>query len=225
MSSNTTAEHLHFLKGLIACPKMWGAIAPPLPALPQAIAKQVDPSIPGPVLELGTGGVVTEALIARGNIAPERITAIEYDPDFVRMVSRRFPGVHVVQGDAFDLEEDVLGNGNGENFAAIVSGLPLLNHPVERRRALIEGALASSSPARPMCSALLWHAPRASSSRARRGEVTRAALVLNLPLARVWVYAAAPGYRAAGDRIGGYVCKAGAVGFCSMSCAASWSWA
>ena len=34
------------------------------------------------MLELGPGtGVVTEALLERG-IAPERITAVEYDPDF-----------------------------------------------------------------------------------------------------------------------------------------------
>ncbi len=186
MSSNTTAEHLHFLKGLIARPKNVGAIAPSSPALSQAIAKQVDPSIPGPVLELGPGtGVVTEALIARG-IAPERITAIEYDPDFVRMVSERFPRVHVVQGDAFDLKK-TLGNGNGENFAAIVSGLPLLNHPVERRRALIEGALAKLKPGAPYVQ--FSYGTRPPIPAPAGASVTRAALVLlNLPPARVWVY-------------------------------------
>jgi phosphatidylethanolamine/phosphatidyl-N-methylethanolamine N-methyltransferase len=148
MPTTTATEHLHFLKGLIARPKNVGAIAPSSPALSQAIARQVDPTVEGPVLELGPGtGVVTEALIERG-IAPERITAVEYDPDFAKMVADRFPKVHVVQGDAFDLKK-TLGNGNGETFAAIVSGLPLLNHPVERRRALIEGALAKLKPGAP----------------------------------------------------------------------------
>src|ERR1700761_2460661 len=102
MASNTAAEHLHFLKGLIARPKNVGAITPSSPALSRAIAQQVDPFVPGPVLELGPGtGVVTEALIERG-VAPERITAIEYDPDFVKMVTERCPGVRVLRGDAFN---------------------------------------------------------------------------------------------------------------------------
>ena len=85
MASNTAAQHLDFLRGLIARPKNVGAIAPSSPALSRAIAREIDPTVSGPVLELGPGtGVVTEALIERG-IAPERITAIEYDP-----VSRAF---------------------------------------------------------------------------------------------------------------------------------------
>ncbi|HEY2033942.1 MAG TPA: rRNA adenine N-6-methyltransferase family protein [Rhizomicrobium sp.] len=186
MPSNTAAEHLHFLKGLLARPKNVGAIAPSSPALSQAIARQVDPSVEGPVLELGPGtGVVTEALIDRG-VAPERITAIEYDPDFAKMVAERFPKVHVVQGDAFDLKK-TLGSGNGETFAAIVSGLPLLNHPVERRRALIEGALAKLKPSAPYIQFSYGFEPPIPAPAG--STVSRAALVLmNLPPARVWVY-------------------------------------
>src|SRR6185312_13770963 len=137
----TTAEHLHFLKGLLARPKNVGAIAPSSPALSQAIARQVDPAVPGPVLELGPGtGVVTEALIERG-IAPERITAIEFDPDFASLMRDRFPRVRVIEDDAFDLS--LAGDAA---HAGIISGLPLLNHPIQRRRALIEGALARLKP-------------------------------------------------------------------------------
>jgi phosphatidylethanolamine/phosphatidyl-N-methylethanolamine N-methyltransferase len=186
MPSNTAAEHLHFLKGLIARPKNVGAITPSSPALSRAIAQQVDPAVPGPVLELGPGtGVVTEALIERG-VAPERITAIEYDPDFVKMVRERFPRVTVVQGDAFDIKK-TLGNGNGESFAAIVSGLPLLNHPIERRRALIEGALAKLKPGAPYVQFSYGFDPPIPAPAGT--TVKRAALVLmNLPPARVWVY-------------------------------------
>lgn len=186
MPSNSAAEHLHFLKGLIARPKNVGAIAPSSPALAHAIARQVDPNVPGPVLELGPGtGVVTEALIERG-IAPERITAIEYDHDFAKMVAARFPGVHVVEGDAFDLQK-TLGSHNGESFAAIVSGLPLLNHPVSRRRALIEGALAKLRPGAPYVQFSYGFEPPIPAPEGT--TVRRAALVLlNLPPARVWVY-------------------------------------
>jgi phosphatidylethanolamine/phosphatidyl-N-methylethanolamine N-methyltransferase len=184
MASNTATQHLHFLKGLIARPKNVGAIAPSSPALSRAIAQQVDPKIEGPVLELGPGtGVVTEALIERG-IAPERITAIEYDPEFAKMVQERFPRVHVVRGDAFDLQKTL---GSGEAFAAIVSGLPLLNHPVERRHALIEGALARLKPGAAYVQFSYGTKPPIPAPPG--ATVKRAALILrNLPPARVWVY-------------------------------------
>ena len=186
MANNSAAEHLHFLRGLLARPKNVGAIAPSSPALARAIARQVDPAVPGPVLELGPGtGVVTEALIERG-VEPGRITAIEYDPDFARIVSERFPGVHVVRGDAFDLKR-TLGNGDGKPFAAIISGLPLLNHPPQRRRALIEGALARLQPGAPYIQFSYGFEPPIPAPPG--SSVKRAALVwLNLPPARVWVY-------------------------------------
>jgi len=184
MTGNSAAQHLDFLKGLIARPKNVGAIAPSSPALARAIAREIDPAVPGPVLELGPGtGVVTEALIERG-IPAERITAIEYDSDFAKLVQRRFPKVHVVRGDAFDLASTL---GAGEPFAAIVSGLPLLNHPVERRRALIEGALARLKPGSPYVQ--FSYGTRPPIEPPPGSTVRRAALILlNLPPARVWVY-------------------------------------
>ncbi|HWA04785.1 MAG TPA: methyltransferase domain-containing protein [Rhizomicrobium sp.] len=184
MAGNTAAQHLDFLRGLIARPKNVGAIAPSSPALARAIAQQVDPGIEGPVLELGPGtGVVTEALIERG-ISPERITAIEFDADFAQLVQRRFPRVRVVRGDAFDLPRTL---GNAEAFAAIVSGLPLLNHPIARRRALIEGALAKLRPGAPYVQ--FSYGTRPPIPAPQGATVTRAAVIwLNLPPARVWVY-------------------------------------
>ena len=44
-------------------------------------------------------------------------------------LAARFPGVQVVQGDAFDLDA-TLGKPNGSPFGAIVSGMPLLNFPM-----------------------------------------------------------------------------------------------
>ena len=186
MASNTAAEHLHFLKGLIARPKNVGAITPSSPALSRAIAQQVDPSVPGPVLELGPGtGVVTEAIIKRG-VAPERITAIEYDPDFTAMVSKRFPRVNVVRGDAFDFIR-TLGLKDDDRFAAIISGLPLLNHPQERRQMLIEQALARLKPGAPYIQFSYGMNPPIPAPQGT--SVKRAALVMmNLPPARVWVY-------------------------------------
>jgi phosphatidylethanolamine/phosphatidyl-N-methylethanolamine N-methyltransferase len=186
MTANTAAEHFQFLRGLIARPKNVGAIAPSSPQLARAIAAQIDPAISGPVLELGPGtGVVTEALIARG-VAPERITAIEYDPDFAKMVAGRFPGVHVVRGDAFDLAR-TLGDSGSEPFAGIVSGLPLLNHPPQRRRMLIEGAMARLAPGAAYVQFSYGFEPPVAAPTGT--TVKRAAFIWrNLPPARVWVY-------------------------------------
>lgn len=179
-------DQWRFLRGLIERPKNVGAIAPSSPQLARAIAAQIDPKVEGPVLELGPGtGVVTEALLARG-IAPERITAIEYDPDFARMVHQRFPRVNVIEGDAFDLVH-TLGREHSELFAGIVSGLPLLNFPPHKRLALIEGALDRLKPGAPLVQ--FSYGLTAPAVPPKDFTVTRAALVWrNLPPARVWVY-------------------------------------
>ncbi len=150
------------------------------------MAAQIEPAGNGPILELGPGtGVVTAALIARG-IAPNRITSIEYDPDFAKLVAQRFPAVRVIRGDAYDLK-GTLGEGSFAPFAAIVSSLPLLNEASERRNKLIETAFALMAPGAPFIQfSYGLQSPVQPSSTV---GVTRAALVLfNLPPARVWVY-------------------------------------
>ncbi|MFL6690665.1 MAG: class I SAM-dependent methyltransferase [Alphaproteobacteria bacterium] len=186
MVATTAAEHLNFLRGLILRPKNVGAITPSSPALARAIAAQVDPSRPGPVLELGPGtGVVTEALVERG-VAEDRLVAIEYDPDFAKMVGERFPRARVMQGDAFRFAE-LLDGTVTEPYAAIVSGLPLLNFLVETRRTLIEAALARLAPGAPYIQ--FSYGTKPSIPPTNRYTVKRAALVWkNLPPARVWVY-------------------------------------
>jgi phosphatidylethanolamine/phosphatidyl-N-methylethanolamine N-methyltransferase len=185
MTGNTAAQHLDFLKGLIARPKNVGAIAPSSPALARAIAREVDPGPSGPVLELGPGtGVVTEALIERG-VGPERITAIEYDPEFAALVATRFPQVRVVRGDAFDLAK-TLATDDSASFTAIVSGLPLLNFPLEQRQKLLDQIFARLAPGAPFVQFSYGMHPPVTLPGV---SVTRAAVIwLNLPPARVWTY-------------------------------------
>ena len=186
MVATTASEHLNFIRGLIVRPKNVGAITPSSPALAKAIAAQVDPKRPGPVLELGPGtGVVTEALIERG-VAEDRLIAIEYDPDFTKMVRHRFPRARVLRGDAFAFARMLDGTVD-QPYAAIVSGLPLLNFPVEKRRELIEAALDRLQPGAPYVQ--FSYGTKPSIPGTERYTVKRAALVWkNLPPARVWVY-------------------------------------
>ncbi len=189
--SETTArtavlDELRFLRSLIARPRTIGAIAPSSPALARKMALQVDPLQPGHVLELGPGtGVVTEALIARG-IAPERLIAIEADPDLARLMAERFPRARVLLADAFDFARN-LESQSVEQLAAVVSSLPLLNFPPLQRRALIASALARLQPGAPFVQfSYGWKAPVPPLPGA---TLARAGIVLaNLPPARVWVY-------------------------------------
>jgi phosphatidylethanolamine/phosphatidyl-N-methylethanolamine N-methyltransferase len=184
--SNSLSDNLRFLRALMARPKHVGAIAPSGPALARSMARQIDPARPGPVLELGPGtGVITQALLERG-IAPERLTAVEYNPDFAANLAARFAGVTIIQGDAFDLAR-TLGGRHSEPFAGIASGLPLLNFPMALRRALIDGALARLAPGAPLVQfSYGMHVPVVPPD---GYAVSRAALIwANLPPARVWVY-------------------------------------
>ena len=182
----TLSEKWEFLRGLIASPKGVGAIAPSSPGLARALAAQTDPARPGSVLELGPGtGVVTEALIERG-FAPERITAIEYDPDFAARVSERCPGVNVIQGNAFDLTR-TLGEANGTSYTAVISGIPLLNWPMAQRRDLIEDAFRRLQPGAPFVQFSYGLTPPVPECKGF--TVRRTALIwANIPPARVWVY-------------------------------------
>jgi phosphatidylethanolamine/phosphatidyl-N-methylethanolamine N-methyltransferase len=185
-TARSPLDELRFLKSLVARPRAIGAIAPSSPALARKIALQVDPAWPGTVLELGPGtGVVSEALLARG-IAMDRLIAVEADPDLAQLMRERFPSLHVIEGDAFDLDRTLPREQSGA-LAATVSGLPLLNFPPDKRRALVAAALARMPSGRPFVQfSYGFTAPVPADSEI---SVELAAFVLaNLPPARVWVY-------------------------------------
>jgi phosphatidylethanolamine/phosphatidyl-N-methylethanolamine N-methyltransferase len=186
LRNDPLTDNLRFLRALIARPKQVGAVAPSSRALARAIADQVDPSRPGSVLELGPGtGAITQALLERG-IASERLTAVEYDLDFATGIAARFPGVQVIRGDAFDLTH-TLGTRHAEHFAAIVSGIPLLNFPVARRRAYVEALMHRLLPGAALIQfSYGMHAPAPAPLGHTVG--CTAMIWANLPPARVWVY-------------------------------------
>jgi phosphatidylethanolamine/phosphatidyl-N-methylethanolamine N-methyltransferase len=181
------AEEWRFLRRVIANPRHVGAVAPSSPFLGRAIAQQIDPAKPGQVLELGPGtGAVTQAILARG-ITPSRLTVVEYDPHFAALITRRFPGVDVIRGDAFDLQRTLGESRPHHSYAAVVSGIPLLNFPLAERTRLVEAALACLAPHAPF---ILFSYGRSAPVSAPKGaRLTRAAFVWrNLPPANVWIY-------------------------------------
>jgi phosphatidylethanolamine/phosphatidyl-N-methylethanolamine N-methyltransferase len=184
---NLNRDEFRFIRTLIDKPLTVGAVAPSGKALARVMAGYVDPAADGPIVELGPGtGPVTEALIERG-VDPARLTLVEYDPEFCKHLRQRFPGVNVVQGDAYDLKH-TLADTLKQPAAAFVSGLPLFNKPLKMRLDLLDQAFGLMKPDAPFVQ-FTYHAispiPR-SHGRLRSeasGRVWR-----NFPPARVWVY-------------------------------------
>jgi len=184
------ADEARFLRSWLDNPTVAGAVSPSGRWLARRMARSVDPHAQGPIVELGPGtGVITEALLRRG-IAPARLHLVEFDRSFCKLLARRFPGVHVLEGDAYRLGErlrDVL----DEPAAAVVSSLPLLMKPERQRCALLAEAFALMAPEAPFIQ--FTYGPVSPIPRdkyagpAFTAEVS-APVWLNLPPARVWVY-------------------------------------
>jgi phosphatidylethanolamine/phosphatidyl-N-methylethanolamine N-methyltransferase len=149
--------------------------------LAKAIAAAAD--LGGDVLELGPGtGVVTANLLQRG-LAPRSLTAIETDPQFVALLRSRFPGICVLEGDAFGFPA-LTGT---MRFSSIVCGLPLLNYTRPQGTALIAAGLAAMPKGAPfVLFSYGLNPPVPSPSGARVAKAAR--IWANLPPAAVWLY-------------------------------------
>ena len=151
------------------------------------MARYVDPSIPGPVIELGPGtGPVTEALVEQG-VDPSRLVLLEYNPEFCRLLRNRYPEATVIRGDAYSLRR-VLGSMLDQPAAAIVSGLPLVTKPLRTRIRLIREAFRMMQPNAPFVQ--FTYAVMPPIPKALTGVTTEPSerIWMNVPPARVWVY-------------------------------------
>lgn len=181
MSDTTLEDNLRFFRALLTRPRTVGAFAPSGPHLARAMAAQIQ--VDGPVLELGPGsGSLTTAILER--VPASQFTAIEYDHDLCQLLKARFHGATIIHGDAFSLEKTL---GHSEPFAAIISGLPLLNFPMADRQRLLESATARLLPGGAFVQFSYGLTPSAPAPRGF--TVSRAATVwANVPPARVYVY-------------------------------------
>ena len=183
------ADSARFLKSLVAAPRLTGAVAPSGRALARAMAAAAGPPPHGLVVELGPGtGPVTRSLIETG-VAPERLALVEYDPGFCRLLRQRFATVKVIQGDAYDLPR-TLAELAGQPIGAVVSSLPLLNQPPERRAKLVSDAFALMGPAGRFVQftyGLGSPVPREAGAN-RYAAVRSRPILFNVPPARVWTY-------------------------------------
>src|SRR5262249_4567553 len=141
-------DEFRFFRTWIEKPLSIGAVTPSSRMLARKMATYVDPSVPGPIVELGPGtGPVTEALVAQG-IDPARLVLVEFDPTFCRLLRKRYPTATVVQGDAYGLRT-LLGTLLPHPAAAVVSGLPLFTKPLKMRLRLLFEAFDLMAPGAP----------------------------------------------------------------------------
>jgi len=183
---NDLDDEARFLKSWLENPLKTGAVAPSGKALAARMAASIDPSLPGPIVELGPGtGPVTQALLARG-LPAERLNLVEFSADFVRLLRERFPGVNVIRGDAYALAETLRPHIR-EPIAAIVSSLPLLTRPDKDRVRLLEEAFRLMLPGSPFVQFTYMNSSPVPLVEGFSASVSRR-IWKNLPPARVWTY-------------------------------------
>ncbi|MBC8129848.1 MAG: methyltransferase domain-containing protein [Rhizobiaceae bacterium] len=186
-SEDLGGDWARFFTAWMRHPGKMGAIAPSSPRYCATMVEHATTAIEGPILELGPGlGVVTRALLEAG-VAPERITSIEYDPDFARTLKQRFPKVTVIQGDGFDLDR-TLGERAGMRFSAILFAIPILSLPQDRRQALFADYVGRLHPGGNLTQlSYLPTAPVKPVPGLFSVSSTRTVWA-NIPPARVWIY-------------------------------------
>ena len=182
-------DEARFLRSWFERPLVTGAVTPSGKMLARTMASYVDPRVGGPVIELGPGtGPVTEALIRRG-VEQERLILVEYNPDFCKLLQKRFPRATILRGDAYNIRE-TFGTMLSEKAAAMVSSLPLFTKPLEQRLDLLNAAHEMMHPSAPFVQFTYAVVPPIPA-RCDAGTYTASRsnrVWLNLPPARVWVY-------------------------------------
>jgi phosphatidylethanolamine/phosphatidyl-N-methylethanolamine N-methyltransferase len=184
---NSLSNAKLFLQRWAKNPLQMGSVVPSSPALCRRIANQVRQEPGKYVVELGAGtGVVSRALLKTG-LAPEQLVVVEIVPEMADRLRKALPGVQVVCGDAFKLEEELPPEVQG-NISDAICGIPLVLLPRESQRAFVDSV---RSVTRSPCDFLLYTYCITSplpfqdlSLAARRLDWTP----LNFPPASVWRY-------------------------------------
>ncbi|MBY3559060.1 phospholipid N-methyltransferase PmtA [Rhizobium laguerreae] len=180
-------DEIRFFRGMMQGPKTVGSIVPTSSITAKRMASVVDIHSGLPVLELGPGtGAITKAILGRG-VRPENLVAIEYSTDFHKHLQRSYPGVHFINGDAFDLQT-TLGNFSSLTFDSVVSGIPLLNFPMAKRISLLESLLDRLPAGRPMVQ-ISYGAISPIAANPDRYHIQHFDFVMrNIPPAQLWIY-------------------------------------
>jgi phosphatidylethanolamine/phosphatidyl-N-methylethanolamine N-methyltransferase len=183
-------EEIRFFKGWQRDKKGVGALLPTSSITARRMASVIEVSSGLPVLELGAGtGVITKAILERG-VLPRNLVSLEYASHFYDLLRRRFPEVDIRNGDVFELDT-VLGERRHQTFDCVISAVPMLSFPLERRVALMKDLLSRIPHGRPVVQ--ITHGPM--SPLPAMPELYTIShfdfVVRNLPPAQLWIYRSA----------------------------------
>ena len=190
-----------FGKELIDNPREMGAACPSSPQLARRIARLVARQPGGHVLELGAGtGAITHALL-RAGVAPERLLPVERSARLTEHLRKRFPQLNIIHGDARSLRElaGALPAKARQGITHIVSSLPLRSLPPQDVEQILEGVRAVLG-SEGLFIQYTYAIGRGTASASGLHWCGRAVVWLNLPPARVDVFALEPQTAAAFTR-------------------------
>ena len=125
-------ENIEFLQAFLKNPTKVGSIAPSSPELARVMLEGIQPDADNVVLELGVGtGAITKFL---QELVPDdrSYLGIELDEALVRLVSKNFPDLKIVCGNAAEMSDIHARSGLGK-VSYIVSCLPFVSLPGEVR--------------------------------------------------------------------------------------------
>lgn len=187
------------MKYLAALPAHWlawlrnplaiGSIAPSSPYLARTMLRALPAGFSAAVIELGGGtGTITKVLLEA--LGSERLLVIERDAELLARLAQRWPQLQLLHADASMLDQ--LLSRREHNYAAIISGLPLLNMSRKLREDIVRACFATL----PEHGVLIqfsygWRSPLAPELTTELGLRTERCGVAwkNLPPATVWRYA------------------------------------
>jgi phosphatidylethanolamine/phosphatidyl-N-methylethanolamine N-methyltransferase len=181
------SSDFQFLKSWAKQPKSVGSITPTSKAAARLMTSLIPKDSDLPVLELGPGtGPITRAILDCG-IDPAKLVSVEFNHEFYILLRKVHPNVNFIEGDAFDLDK-TLTEFEGQKFRAILSGLPLLNFPAEKRTAYVADGLKWLPKGAPFIQLCYGPKPPVKAVEGVFSVEPTKWVLSNVPPARFWVY-------------------------------------
>lgn len=125
--------------------KTTGAVAPSSPALARRMVEAAGIGRAGHILELGPGTGAITAKVREAMPQGARYLGLDLNPNFVRELRPKFPGMHFEAVPAQDFEYGGFLGSEGQ-FDAIVSGLPWTAFPEPLQLSILDTVLPHLRP-------------------------------------------------------------------------------
>lgn len=130
-------ENFLFLQRLLKNPRSLGAIVPSSKTLARFICRHIEYNEGDYIIEIGAGtGRFTRAILQAG-IPDSHLIVLELDKELARYLRINFPDVHVIEGNAGELDKLIPRAAVGK-VRTIISGLPMVNFTKKVQKEIID---------------------------------------------------------------------------------------